>query len=168
MPKTNYEHYHKRRTVNCSANVFPLVFIFSAPQDVPPETRKTEVNPVSEIRILIVDDHEAIRQGVRSVLTQYVGWEVCGEAVDGEDAIAKAKSLEPDVIVLDIRMPKLGGLEAAKAIKTQLTKTKILFLTQHDAAAMLPVALQSGGQGLVSKYDMDRHLIPAIEALLEP
>lgn len=122
---------------------------------------------MSEIRLLVVDDHEVIRQGVRSVLTQYVGWEVCGEAVDGEDAIAKAKCLNPDVIILDIRMPKLGGLEAAKAIKTQLPKTKILFLTQHDPAAMLPLALQSGGQALVSKYDMDRHLIPAIEALLE-
>ena len=122
---------------------------------------------MSEIRLLVVDDHEVIRQGVRSVLTQYAGWEVCGEAVDGEDAIAKAKFLLPDVIILDIRMPRLGGLEAAKVIKTQLPKTKILFLTQHDAAAMLPLALQSGGQALVSKYEMDSRLIPAIKALLE-
>jgi DNA-binding NarL/FixJ family response regulator len=64
-------------------------------------------------------------------------------------------------------MPRLGGLEAAKAIKIQLPKTKILFLTQHDAAGMLPLALQSGGQALVSKYDMESHLIRAIEALLE-
>jgi len=92
---------------------------------------------VSEIPLLVVDDHEVVRQGVRAVLTQYVGWEVCGEAVDGEDAIAKAKFLLPDVIILDTRMPRLGGLEAAKAIKTQLPKTKILFLTQHDAAAIL-------------------------------
>ena len=95
---------------------------------------------MSEIPLLVVDDHEVVRQGVRAVLTQYVGWEVCGEAVDGEDAIAKAKFLLPDVIILDTRMPRLGGLEAAKAIKTQLPKTKILFLTQHDAAAMLPLA----------------------------
>lgn len=122
---------------------------------------------MAEIRILIVDDHEAIRQGVRSVLTQYAGWEVCGEAVDGEDAVDKATCLKPDVIILDIRMPRLGGLEAAKTIKTQLPKIKILFLTQHDPAAMLPLALQSGGQGLVSKYDVDGHLIPAIEAMFE-
>jgi DNA-binding NarL/FixJ family response regulator len=122
---------------------------------------------LSEIRLLVVDDHEAIRHGVRSVLTQYAGWEVCGEAVDGEDAIAKANFLLPDVIILDIRMPRLGGLEAAKTIKAQLPKTKILFLTQHDAAAVLPLALQSGGQALVSKHEMDSRLIPAIKALLE-
>ena len=122
---------------------------------------------MSEIRLLVVDDHEAIRRGVCSVLTQYAGWAVCGEAVDGEDAIVQANFLHPDIILLDIRMPKLGGLEAAKAIKTQLPKTKILFLTQHDAAAMLPLALQSGGHALVSKHEMDRRLIPAIQALLE-
>jgi DNA-binding NarL/FixJ family response regulator len=122
---------------------------------------------MSEIRILIVDDHEATRHVVRSVLTQYIGWEVCGEAADGEDAITKANCLRPDVIILDIRMPKLGGLEAAKAIKTQLPKIKILFLTQYDSAAVLPLALQSGGQGLVSKYNMNGDLIPALEALLE-
>ena len=122
---------------------------------------------MSDIRLLVVDDHEVVRQGVRAVLTQYAGWEVCGEGVDGEDAVAKAKFLLPDVIILDIRMPGLGGLEAAKAIKTQLPKTKILFLTQHDAEAMLPLALQSGGQALVSKYEMDSRLIPAIKALLE-
>jgi DNA-binding NarL/FixJ family response regulator len=66
---------------------------------------------VSEMRLLVVDDHEVVRQGVRAVLTQYVGWEVCGEPVDGEDAIAKAKFLLPDVIILDIRMSRLGGLE---------------------------------------------------------
>jgi DNA-binding NarL/FixJ family response regulator len=122
---------------------------------------------MSEIRILIVDDHEGIRQVVRSVLMQYIGWEVCGEAADGEDAITKAKRLMPDVIILDIRMPKLGGLEAAKAIKTQLPQIKILFLTQYDPAAVLSLALQSGGQGLVSKYNMNGDLIPALEALLE-
>ena len=122
---------------------------------------------MSEIRVLVVDDHEVVRHGVRSVLTQYAAWKVCGEAVDGEDAIEKAKFLLPDVIILDIRMPRLGGLEAAKAIKTQLPKTRILFLTQHDAAAILPLALQSGGQALVSKYEMDSRLIPAIKALLE-
>ena len=82
---------------------------------------------MSEIRLLVVDDHEAIRQAVRSVLTQYAGWGVCGEAVDGEDAIAKAKCLLPDVVILDIRMPRLGGLEAAKAIKTQLPKQRFCF-----------------------------------------
>lgn len=119
------------------------------------------------VQILIVDDHEAIREGVRSVLTKHKGWNVCGEAVDGLDAIAKARCLRPDVIVLDIRMPNLGGLEAAQAIKKELPAIEILFLTQHDAAIALPLALQVGGNGLVSKYDMDVRLIPAIEELLE-
>ena len=114
---------------------------------------------MSEIRLLVVDDHEVIRQGVRSVLTQYVGWEVCGEAVDGEDAIAKAKCLNPDVIILDIRMPKLGGLEAAKAIKTQLPKTKDLVpnATRPCGHASSRIAIWWAGLGVQVRHGSPSH-----------
>ena len=118
------------------------------------------------LRILIADDHQVIRQVVRSVLTKRVGWEVCGEAVDGEDAITKAQCLKPDVVVLDIRMPNGDGFEAARAIKQELPTTLILFLTQQEVTAVLPLAMQAGGRGLVSKYDMDVRLIAAIEELV--
>jgi len=122
---------------------------------------------MSGLRILVVDDHAVIREGIRSVLSKRADWEVCGEAVDGQDAIAKAQRLRPDVIVLDIRMPKLGGFEAAQTIAKQLPTTLILFLTQQDAAAALPLAIHCGGRGLLSKYDLDHQLIPTIEQLLE-
>jgi two-component system, NarL family, nitrate/nitrite response regulator NarL len=117
---------------------------------------------MSALRILIADDHQAIREGVRRALGKRPDWEVCGEAVDGQDAIDKARFLRPDVIILDVRMPHLSGLEAAPLIKLELPKSKILILSQHSQAQMLPLALGAGANGFVSKYDMDRDLISAI------
>jgi DNA-binding NarL/FixJ family response regulator len=118
-------------------------------------------------RILVVDDHEIIRRGLRSILNTHHGWELCGEAIDGEDAIVKARSLKPDVIILDISMPNLGGLEAAREIKKSLPATAILFVT-YDTSEILPLALQVGGQAVLSKYDLNVKLVPAIQELLEP
>ena len=78
------------------------------------------------VRILIADDHEAVRRCVRSLIASHSGWEVCGEAVDGLDAIEKAKSSRPDVVILDISMPKLSGLQAAPLIKNELPQSEIL------------------------------------------
>jgi DNA-binding NarL/FixJ family response regulator len=118
-------------------------------------------------RILVVDDHEIIRRGLRSILNTHHGWELCGDAIDGEDAIVKARSLKPDVIILDISMPNLGGLEAAREIKKSLPATAILFVT-YDTSEILPLALQVGGQAVLSKYDLNVKLVPAIQELLEP
>jgi CheY-like chemotaxis protein len=157
------KHYDRRLQI---AVVRPTCLVFILGMHTQACLQFEERAQMNGLRILIADDHEVIRQVVRSVLTKRAGWEVCGEAVDGEDAITKAQCLKPDVIVLDIRMPNLGGFEAARAIKQELPTTLILFLTQHDAAATLPLALQAGGRGLVSKYDMDARLIPAIEELV--
>ena len=100
------------------------------------------------------------------MLEKHAGWEVCGEAVDGWEAIEKAKSLKPDVILLDIRMPNLGGLEAAPVIKKELPESEILIISQQDSAESLPLALRAGARGFVSKYAVDTDLVPAIEKLV--
>jgi DNA-binding NarL/FixJ family response regulator len=117
-------------------------------------------------RILIADDHQAVRQGLRWVLEKHAGWEVCGEAADGWEALEKAKSLKPDVILLDIRMPNLGGLEAAPMIRKEVPASEILIISQQDTAESLLLALNSGAQGFVSKYAVDTELVPAIENLV--
>ena len=110
-------------------------------------------------RILIADDHQAVRQGLRWVLEKHAGWEVCGEAADGWEALEKAKSLKPDVILLDIRMPNLGGLEAAPMIRKEVPASEILIISQQDTAESLLLALNSGAQGFVSKYTIDTDLV---------
>jgi two-component system nitrate/nitrite response regulator NarL len=122
---------------------------------------------MQQIRILIADDHAAIREAVRWALSRRPHWTVCGEAVDGWDALEKAVLLKPDVVILDVRMPNLGGLEAAPLIKAKLPDTQIIILSQYEAAESLPRALEAGACGCVSKGDMHRELLPAIEAAIQ-
>src|ERR1700757_1230336 len=84
------------------------------------------------IRILIADDHEIFRRGLRSLLESHPEWEVCGEAVDGQEAVDRFKELQPDVIVLDVGMPRLNGLEAAELIRKQVPDSRIVILSQHE------------------------------------
>jgi len=121
---------------------------------------------MSILRILIADDHDFIRKALRSVLAKHAGWEVCGEAVDGWDAVEKAKSLRPDVVVLDVRMPKLSGLEATPLIKKELPSAIILVLSQLNPGQMLPLALISGADGFASKDRAEHELVSAIERIL--
>ena len=117
------------------------------------------------VRILIADDHEVVRRGVRSLLKSRADWEVCGEAVDGRDAVQKAKELKPDVIVMDIGMPYLNGLEAARVIRKEVPQSEILILSQHEAAEMRPAALQAGAREYITKSDVARDLLAAVESL---
>jgi DNA-binding NarL/FixJ family response regulator len=119
----------------------------------------------SNLRILLADDHEIVRQGLRALVQTHPGWEVCGEAVDGWDAIQKARELKPDVIALDIGMPNLNGLEAAREILRETPKTKILFLTIYDTEQAVKSAVQIGARGLILKSDAARELLVAIEAI---
>src|SRR6266576_2970159 len=121
---------------------------------------------MNSVRILIADDHEVVRRGVRSLLTSRKEWNICGEAVDGRDAVNKAKELKPDVVVLDISMPHLNGFEAARLIGAEVPQSKILILSQHNASEMLQTALDAGARGFVSKSEVSRDLLPAIEAII--
>ena len=114
-------------------------------------------------RILIVDDHEMVRRGVRSVLSRENAVEVCGEAVDGRDAIAKASELRPDVVVTDISMPNLNGLEATREIRRILPDACILILSQHDLPEMMRQARQAGANGYVLKSALATDLVAALK-----
>lgn len=121
---------------------------------------------MAKLRILIADDHEIIRYCVRETLAQQQGWEVCGEAVDGRDALEKTRSLKPDVIVLDFRMPHLNGLEVAEAIKVELPEAFILILSQNDPRDILSRETAGVVGAAISKNDLQSALVPAIERLV--
>jgi len=116
-------------------------------------------------RILIADDHEIVRQGLRSLLESHSGWEVCGEAVDGWETIQKADLLKPDLVALDIGMPNLNGLEAARQILSHNSKARILFLTLYETEQAIRTAIQLGARGIVFKSDAAQELVIAVEAI---
>jgi len=117
------------------------------------------------LRILIADDHEFARRGVRAVLESHSGWEVCGEAKDGRESVELATKLRPDLILLDIGMPNLNGLEATRQILSVLPEAVILVLTMHDADHVIKEVLRAGARGFLLKSDAGRDLVAAVEAL---
>ena len=121
---------------------------------------------MTPVRILIADDHEVVRQGVRAVLEAEPSWMVCGEARSGREALAKAVELRPDVVVLDVSMPELNGLEATRQLRAAVP-TKILILTVHDSEQVVTEVLEAGADGYVLKSDAGRKLVEAIRALLK-
>ena len=106
-----------------------------------------------ELRILIADDHELIRRGVRTLLEAEPGWNVVAEASDGQEALEKAKETKPEIVVLDIGMPRLSGLEAARRLKRILPEAKVLILTMHDSERLAWEVLNAGAHGFVTKSD---------------
>ena len=116
------------------------------------------------MRILVADDHEVIRRGIRALLASEQNCEVCGEAVDGQDAVDKAHQLRPDLIIMDVSMPNLNGLEATRVIRRSLPSTQILILTQHDSQEMMRQAFNAGARGFVVKSSVAHDLLNAVEA----
>ena len=119
------------------------------------------------MRILIADDHELVRKGLRLVLEHQPGWEICGEAVNGRQVVEQARQLRPDVIVLDITMPELNGLEATRQIRKALPNTEVLILTVHESERLVSEVLAAGARGYILKTDTSRLLVSAIESLSE-
>jgi DNA-binding NarL/FixJ family response regulator len=116
-------------------------------------------------RILIADDHAVIRHGVRSILQNHDGWEICGEAVDGRDAVRKAMELKPDVAILDIGMPNLNGLDAARQILSNDSRTMVLILTIDGSDQVIREVLSAGARGFLLKSDAANDLVTAVDAL---
>lgn len=117
------------------------------------------------LQILIADDHEVARRGIRAVLESQSGWEVCAEARDGREAVEFAACMKPDVILLDIGMPNLNGLEAARQILAAAPGAAILILTMQDSDNVIREVLRAGARGFLLKSDAGKDLVTAVEAL---
>ena len=120
---------------------------------------------MNPLRIVIVDDHAVVRRGVRALLESQPGWEVAGEAVTGREAVDLAKRLYPDIVVMDLSLPELNGLDAARQILKDSPRTEVLVLTMHHSEELVRNVLQAGARGYVLKSDADESLIAAVESL---
>lgn len=120
---------------------------------------------MKKLRILVADDHGMIRQGLRAVIENRRGWEFCGEAENGRQAVELAMQQRPDVVVLDLTMPELNGLDTTRKIRASLPGTQVLILTMHDSEALAQEVLAAGARGYVLKSDAPELLPKAIEAL---
>jgi DNA-binding NarL/FixJ family response regulator len=120
---------------------------------------------MSTFRILIADDHAVVRAGLRALLESRPGWEVSAEAADGRDAVEKASKLKPQVAILDIGMPLLNGVEAARRIHKASPQTEILILTMHESDDLVQQVVDAGARGYILKDDADRVLLAAVDAL---
>lgn len=119
------------------------------------------------LKILIADDHELIREGLKARIEKQAGWEVCGEAGNGREAVELAGTLKPDVVVLDISMPELSGIEATRQICKVSPGTNVLILTMQESEGLVRDVLAAGARGFVLKTDTSRLLVAAVEALAE-
>jgi PAS domain S-box-containing protein len=115
------------------------------------------------MRVLIADDHEVVRKGVRSLLRTQHNIDVCGEAVDGRDAVEKARLLHPDLILMDISMPNLNGFEATREILRAIPQTQVVILSEHETPQMVQHALYAGAHGYIVKSSLSKNLFTALE-----
>jgi DNA-binding NarL/FixJ family response regulator len=120
---------------------------------------------MSAARILVADDHDLVRRGLKALLESHHGWEICGEAHTGSEAVGKAQELKPDIAILDICMPDLNGLGAARKIRKASPRTEILVLSVHYSDQLIREAVETGARGYIVKSDSDRDLVRAVEAL---
>jgi DNA-binding NarL/FixJ family response regulator len=122
---------------------------------------------MTPLRILIVDDHAVVRRGVRSLLESEKGFEITGEATTGREAVDMARRLQPDVVVMDLSLPELNGLDATRQILKDSPRSEILVLTMHHSEELARDVLQAGARGYVLKSDADQSLIAAVKSLRE-
>jgi DNA-binding NarL/FixJ family response regulator len=122
---------------------------------------------MKSLRILLADDHEMVRHGLRALIEDQPGWQVCGEANTGRGAVAKARELKPDIVVMDFTMPELNGMEATRQIRAGLPRTQVLILTMHESEELVREMLNAGARGYVLKSDAGHALVDALKALAE-
>jgi DNA-binding NarL/FixJ family response regulator len=122
-------------------------------------------NTSKKLRILLADDHELVRRGIRELLRARRGWRVVAEAANGREAVERAAKLRPDLAVLDIGMPALDGVEATRQIRAASSNTRVLILTMHESEQMVRRVLEAGARGYVLKSDVAAHLVKAVTAV---
>ena len=120
---------------------------------------------MQKLRLLVVDDHQLVRKGVVAAIEDDGHWEVCGEASTGREAVAAAERLNPDIVVMDISMPDMNGLEATRQILKGCPQTQVLILSMHESEQIIREVLDSGARGYILKSDAGTDLITALEAL---
>lgn len=120
-----------------------------------------------KLRILLADDHEIVREGVHRLIENQAGWEICGEAADGRTAVALATALQPDIAILDVGMPELNGLEAARQIRKNSPRSELLIFTGEESEQLIHAVFEVGARSYILKTDISQHLIRAIEALAQ-
>jgi two-component system response regulator NreC len=120
---------------------------------------------MTTVRILIADDHDVMRQGIRFVIERQPGWEVCGVAATGREAVEQAFALEPDVVVMDMSMPELNGLDAAQQIKRRLPQTEILIFSAHQTDELIREVFEAGAKSFIFKSEAHQFLVEAIQSL---
>lgn len=117
-------------------------------------------------RVLIVDDHVVIRRGVQGILNAYPEWELCGEAKNGEEGVRLAGELRPEVVIMDVSMPGLNGLQATRIIHDVMPETKVLLLTLHSSGEFVRSAFNAGARGYVLKSDAENELLRALNIVV--
>jgi two-component system response regulator NreC len=131
-----------------------------------PGTRNQQESGLREIRVLLADDYEPWRRFVSSLLLQYSGLQIIGEVSDGLNAVMKAVELKPDLVLLDISLPRLNGVEAASRIREAAPTTKIVFISAYQDSEALRTVLSDGAEGYILKWEIGTELLPAMEAAL--
>ena len=117
-------------------------------------------------RILIVDDNEPVRRSIQTLLSSRKGWFVCGEASDGVQAVREAKLLRPDLIIMDVSMPNMNGLDAARIILCEVRESRILIISQNDRTIIRRQAIEARAHGFIEKSNIQRDLIATVEYVL--
>jgi DNA-binding NarL/FixJ family response regulator len=127
--------------------------------------RQQEESGLTTTRILIADDHQVVRSGLRTILEDHPGFEVVGEAENGQEAVKAAVETKPDVVILDYSMPVQNGVGATRAIRAKCPRTEVLIFTMHDSEDVVQDILSAGARGYLLKADANNHLIAAVQAL---
>jgi DNA-binding NarL/FixJ family response regulator len=118
------------------------------------------------VRILLADDHEIVRRGLKALLQERLEWEICGEAVTGRDAVELATELQPEIAIIDLMMPDLNGLETTRQIRKVSQRTQVLIFTMHQNEGLVHEVLEAGARGYLLKTDAEAHIVTAVETLL--
>ena len=117
-------------------------------------------------KVLIVDDHAFVRRGVQSILESLPEWELCGQASDGLEAVHLVEELNPDVVLMDVSMPVMDGIQATRAVRATNSRTKIVLLTLHESVEVLRSGFRAGANGYLLKADAEEELLKALRVVI--